>query len=75
MNDFAILYVRAQRLNSLLYSPSEPALHSSARMLIGSFVQTFLTDTNIDQSNVFSLIRDWSNPPANQIHLKRVTNV
>lgn len=75
MNDFVFLYVRAQRIDSHLYSPSEPALRSSARMPIGSFVQTSLTDTNIDQSNVPSLIRDWSNPSANQVHLKRVTNV
>ena len=75
MNDFAFLSVRVQPLNSLLYSTADPALLPSARTSIGLFDQARLTDMNLDQSCVRCLIRDWFNPPANHIHLKRMTNV
>lgn len=35
MNDFAFLYVRVQRLNSVLYSPLGTALYATAQMPIG----------------------------------------
>lgn len=74
MNDFAVLYVRAHRLNSLFYTIIAPARISSTRASIGSFTHACFTDTLLDQSNVWILSRHWSNLSANHIHLKRLTN-